>query len=179
VLKKYLLPWIGIAFISTAANATSPYGINFSYLVVNKDPSNLSGYRAGFLYEPPTWVWEHVHIFFDISYGHWWVSNTNTYSNLSIYSIAPVLRYYFINSDVISPFFDLSIGPSYLTKTRLSDRNLGIHFAFQDQIGMGASFGRAKHLTASFSVMHYSNGSMSAMNAGITVPLMLNVSYRF
>jgi hypothetical protein len=179
VLKKSLLLWMGVSILSSTVYATSPYGVNFSYVLVNKDPNHLHAYRASFLYEPPSWVWEHVHIFFDAGYGHWWVDNVSAYSNLNIYSIAPVLRYYFVNSDLFSPFFDISIGPAYLTKTHIADRNLGMHFAFQDQVGLGASFGRGKHFTASLTALHYSNGSMSAMNAGITVPIMLNLSYRF
>lgn len=164
---------------SYAAIDISPYGFNFSYALKSQDPSNLHGYRASFLYEPPFWVWQHVHIFFDTSFGHWWVPNATQYSNLNIYSIAPVLRYYFKNYAYFRPYLDLSIGPSYLTKTRLSDRNLGMHFAFQDQIGFGAALGRDKKLIAGISVLHYSNGSMSKMNAGISVPVMLNISYRF
>lgn len=176
--KKYLFTWISLLCLNSSLALASPYGINASYLLVNKDPNHLHGYRASFLYEPPSWVWEHVHIFFDAGYGHWWLDNQDANNNLSIYSIAPVLRYYFKNS-YVSPFFDISIGLSYLTKTHIDDRNLGMHFAFQDQVGLGISLGQRKNLSMSISVLHYSNGSISAMNAGITVPIMLNISYRF
>src|SRR5579872_4857 len=97
LIKKFLSSCLlCIACLSsTLSFATSPYGVNFSYLLVDKDPSNFHGYRASFLYEPPSWVWQHVHIFFDTSYGHWWVTGSGPYSTISIYTIAPVLRYYF------------------------------------------------------------------------------------
>lgn len=179
MLKKVIYSWIGAACLFSSTCIASPYGVNVSYLLVNKDPNHLHGYRASFTYEPPHWIWRYVHVFFDAGVGHWYIDNTSYYRSLNIYSIAPVLRLYFRNSNTISPFFDISIGLSYLTKTRIDDRNLGMHFAFQDQVGIGASFGQEKHLSASINMVHYSNGSLCAMNAGITVPVMLNVSYRF
>ena len=179
VIKKLLIPLIGAACLSSSIAFASPYGFNISALLIGKDPNNLHAYRASFLYEPPSWTWKHFQVFIDTSYGHWWVGGNTIYKSLSIYSIAPVLRFYFVNSDYISPFADISIGPSYVTKTRFADRNLGEHFSFQDQVGIGASFGQKKNLSLGLSIIHYSNGSLCAMNAGITAPLMLNVSYRF
>jgi hypothetical protein len=182
VQKKLLLS--GIVFLlSTAAFSATPqplpYGINFSYAVIGQSPTGLHGYRGSFLYEPPSWVWNHVQVFIDTGYGHWWVSNATQYHTMSIYSIAPVLRYFFKDYTYFIPYIDLSIGPSYLTKSRLDDHNLGIHYAFQDQIGFGAAFGPARKFTVDISALHYSNGSMSRMNAGLNIPMMLNMSYRF
>lgn len=179
MLKKYLFPWIGVACLSSSIVCASPYGVNISALLIGKDPSNLHAYRASFLYEPSTWIWNRLHVFLDVSYGHWWADGYPMYKSLSIYSIAPVVRYYFADSIHLSPFVDISIGPSFVTKTRFGDRNLGEHFSFQDQVGIGASFGVQKNLSIGFSIIHYSNGSLCGMNAGITAPLMMNVSYRF
>jgi hypothetical protein len=178
VQKKYLATLIGIYLASTVANA-SPYGVNISYLLVDKDPQYLKGYRLSFLYQPPAWKWEHLYIFFDTSAGHWRVNQNVPYQSLNIYSFAPVFRFYARNSTYVSPFIDISLGLAYLTKTRIADRNLGMHFSFQDQLGIGASFGKEKRLSVSVNALHYSNGSLCSMNAGITVPVMLNVSYQF
>jgi len=175
-IKKLL--WTSIFSITTTIATASPYGINVSYLILDKDPQYLYGYRFSLQYYPSSWVWKNVHIFIDGGYGHWWVDHADNYGSLNIYSIAPVLRLYFANQ-FLSPFFDISIGPSYMTNTRISNRNLGMHFAFQDQMGLGISFGQQKNLSISVTSLHYSNGSLCAMNAGITIPLMLNVSYRF
>lgn len=179
MLKKTLLPGITIFCLATGIANASPYGLGLGYVVINKDPNHLHAYRASFLYEPSTWTWGHAHIFIDTSFGHWWVDNQSFYHALNIYSIAPVLRYFFKEYPLFTPFIDLSIGPSYLSRTHIADRNLGMHFAFQDQAGFGFAIGREKKLSISASILHYSNGSMSSMNAGISVPLMLNVSYRF
>jgi hypothetical protein len=179
VLKKNLLPWIGIVFFASSIVYASPYGINFSTLLIDKDPENLHGVRGSFQYFPSSWVWEHVHIFFDVGVGHWWVRDSDPYRIVNIYSIAPVFRYYFKNNPFMSPFLDISIGPSYLTRSRIDHQKLGIHFAFQDQVGLGTSFGPEKKTSVSLSALHYSNGSIACHNSGMTIPLMLNLSYRF
>ncbi len=176
--KKYLYPWIGLYLASSLSYAT-PYGINISYLVLDKDPQYLHGYRASFLYQPPAWIWQHLQIFIDTSAGHWYVTNNTPYRNLNIYSIAPVFRFNIKEYQYITPFIDLSIGLAYLTKTHIDHQNLGIHFAFQDQLGIGFSFGQQKQWSTSLNALHYSNGSLCSKNAGITVPIMFNLSYHF
>lgn len=176
LLKKIVA--LGLFFFIPIIALATPYGINFSYLLIAKDPSNLHGYRASFLYEPDTWHWKYLQVFFDLSYGHWWLNGNGPYRTINIYAIAPVLRLYLINNTKVSPFVDISIGPSYMTKTRIECRNLGEHFSFQDQLSIGAAFGVEKKLAFSLSILHYSNGSLSSMNAGITVPLLINMSYR-
>jgi lipid A 3-O-deacylase len=162
-------------FYLTRANAQT--GVTLTYPLIDKDPSHLQGYRTAFWYQPSSLTWPSIKIYFDVSFGHWWVNNVPANREINIYSIAPTLRYYFTQNDSFSPFFDLSIGASYLTRTRFAERNLGIYFSFQDQIGLGASFGPEQRLSISLSALHYSNGSLAGTNAGITIPLLLNVSY--
>lgn len=159
--------------------AQAQTGVVLTYPLVDKDPSHLRGYRGAVWYQPALLTWQHVKIYFDVSFGHWWVNNYPINREINIYSLAPTLRYYFTQSYFISPYIDLSIGASYLTRTRIADRNLGIYFSFQDQIGVGASFGKEQRLSVSLSTMHYSNGSMAGTNAGITIPLLINVWYGF
>lgn len=171
----------GFLCLSTPVFATSypHFGGSLSIPVITKDPEYLHGYRAAIWYQPDALVWQHIHIYFDASFGHWWVTNTTTHKSLNIYALAPFLRYYFVQNRYISPYINLSIGLSYLTESKLDHQNLGMHFAFQDQLGLGASFGEKKQFSMSLSALHYSNGSLCKKNAGITVPLMLNVEYGF
>ncbi len=159
--------------------STPHFGGSFSIPMITKDPEYFHGYRAALWYQPDRLIWEHIHIYFDASFGHWWVTNTTAHKSLSIYAIAPILRYYFVQNRYISPFLNVSIGLSYLTRSRIDHQNLGMHFAFQDQLGIGASFGAKKQFSMSLSALHYSNGSLCKKNAGITVPLMLNAEYGF
>jgi hypothetical protein len=180
MLKKWKHFFAGLCssfFIISPAFAE--IGASFTYPVIDKDPPHLQGYRASLWYQPHSLIWQHVHVFFDGSYGHWKSASASIYQSLSIYALAPVLRYYFVTGTYASPFIDLSIGASYLTKTRFADRNLGMHFAFQDEVGLGVALGREQRFSISLSSIHYSNGSMASMNAGITIPLLVKVAFRF
>lgn len=153
-------------------------GVSGTVLLIAKNPDDLKGGRFSIWYQPRSLIWTHARVFFDASVGHWWVPSDQPNSSITIFAIAPVFRYYFIYTSWFSPFMDLSIGPSYLSKTKIEKRNLGIHFAFQDQFALGATIGREQRLSVSLGAMHYSDGGFSEYNAGITIPLFLDISYR-
>jgi hypothetical protein len=186
VLRKTLVrfrSWIvGLGFCTFALNgfADTPHlGIGLSFPIITKDPEYLHAYQLSGWYQPKSLVWQHTRIYFDVSAGHWWVTNTDHNHSLNIYSVSPILRYYFIQNRYASPFLNLGIGFSYLSRTRIDSQNLGMHFSFQDQLGLGASFGQKQQLSVILSGLHYSNGSLCSMNAGITVPLMATLQYGF
>lgn len=177
--------WLSLAALSLTccasaiAGNSTPYGVSLTLPIVEKDPEHFHGYRVTAWYQPKSLIWEHVHIYINGGIGHWWVTGNRPNKSIMIYSLAPTLRYYFINSPTFSPYINISIGLSYLSKTRIDCRNLGIHYAFQDEIGIGATFGAKQQFSASLSALHYSNGSMAHRNSGITVPIVLNLEYGF
>lgn len=180
MIRKSLLGFFLFLFFTGAhASYLSPFGFSISPLLVAKDPSNMRGYRLAIIAQPKRLNWEHVNIYFDGSYGHWWIPNGGPYANINSYSLAAYLRYYLIRKPIFSPYFEISIGPTYLSKTRIHDRNLGMHFCFQDQFTFGTAWFPDQHLYTSITVLHYSNGSFSNHNSGITVPLLFNLGYRF
>lgn len=183
MIVRLLFIIIGLlSLIPPVSAEESGPGLSFTYPIITLEPENLHGYRASFFYQPERLIWPYVKVYFDASYGYWWDNDKSTdaptNSSLGIYSIAPVFRLYY-KSTVITPFIDLSIGFSYLTKTRIYKRNLGEHFSFQDQLALGASFGKNQHLSVSVGGLHYSNGSLCKKNSGMTIPLFINVGYRF
>jgi len=171
----------GLLCFTASAHASSfpHFGGSLTLPIITKDPQYLKGYRAALWYQPDSFLWSHVHVFFDASFGHWWVTNNTPYKSLNIYSIAPVFRYYFTQNRYVSPFLNASIGLAYLTRTRLNTQNLGMHFAFQDQLGLGVTLGAKHQFSVTLSAMHYSNGSLCRKNAGITIPLVINAEYGF
>ncbi|HSW94022.1 MAG TPA: acyloxyacyl hydrolase [Gammaproteobacteria bacterium] len=154
-------------------------GVSISAPLVTKDPEYLHGWRAAVWYQPESLIWTRAHLYFDASFGHWWVSNNTPNQSLSIYSVSPVFRLYFMQNHAFSPFLNASVGLAWMTRTRIDHQNLGMHFAFQDQLGIGATFGSRHNLSISLSALHYSNGSFCKNNAGITIPIMLNAEYGF
>lgn len=160
--------------------AAAPYyGATFSYAAIAKDPPSLRGYQFMLNYDPDRFKYKQFNIYFDGGFSHFWITNRPYYTNLNIYSIAPVVRYSFKNYGLVHPYFELSLGLSYLNHTRFENRKLGIHFAFQDRAGIGTFLGASEHFSIGIHTMHYSNAHMSEHNSGVTVPLVLDVGYRF
>lgn len=78
-------------------------------------------------------------------------------------------------------FFVRALGPSYISANRLGERRQAKHFAFQAQVGVGASFQLKSDREAIVSVSwkHFSNANLFSENDGIDLPVVLNVGVRF
>ena len=90
-----------------------------------------------------------------------------------------MIRYTFKRHGPALPYLELSIGLAYLNHTRFDDRNLGMHFSFQDRMGVGAFLGKSEQLSIGVHAVHYSNAHLASNNSGITIPLTLDIGYRF
>lgn len=155
------------------------YGIKFSYALVGTEPLNLHAYQLMLSYDPQQFKWRQFNIYFDGGFSHFWENNSSCYSSIDIYSLAPVIHYDFKHRGLFVPYIELSIGLAYLNHSHIDDRNLGIHFAFQDRIGIGVSFGQAQQFSLGLHAMHYSNAHFSEHNSGISTPVVLDIGYRF
>lgn len=179
-MKDHLRKLIPVLFLLLPAVscAQSFYGAKVSIPLTSSEPSNAHGYQFMLEYDPQCFKWRRFNVYFDGGISHFWVSDPHN-STINIYSAAPVVRYTFKRRGPVLPYLELSIGLSYLNHTRLDNRNLGIHFAFQDRMGIGALIGQAERLSVGIHALHYSNAHLSGHNQGITFPLVLDVGYRF
>ena len=71
------------------------------------------------------------------------------------------------------------VGPTYISKTTLDGLDTGRHFTFQDFMGIGAFFGKARRFNAGIKINHYSNGNIFTQNAGVKIPLTFSLGYVF
>ena len=159
--------------------ASPRFGASVSGVAQSKEPPDMQGYQFLLNYDPDRFHWRKFNVYFDGGVSHFWVDNSTNNSTLNIYSAAPVVRYSFKKRGPVSPFLELSIGVSYLNQTRIADRNLGIHFAFQDRLGIGAFLGKSEQFSIGINAIHYSNAHLAHYNAGITIPLLIDIGYRF
>jgi hypothetical protein len=155
------------------------YGLAMPIVIYPDNPSNTHTYNGIIWYQPEKWRWHNLNVYIAGRFGHWWSDGAREYRALNIYSVAPVLRYYFFKMRYFSPFAEVSVGPGYMTRTQFGNRNLGMHFTFQDELGIGVVAGKEAGFYATASILHYSNAHLSAHNSGITVPLMLTIGYQF
>jgi hypothetical protein len=178
--SSYLTTALLVLLSSTCLAANAPYyGAEFSYPAIAKDPASLHGAQIMLSYDPQSIQWRQFNVYFDGGFSHFWITNRPYYTTLNIYSIAPVVRYTFKKRGPISPYLEFSIGAAYLNHTHLDNRNLGIHYAFQDRLGVGFYLGTTRQVSLGIHALHYSNAHLSAHNSGISIPLEIDIAYRF
>ena len=175
--RKYA--FIALLLLPGICPATAYYGANFSLPVISKEPTPLYGYQFMLNYDPQRFQWRQFNIYFDGGFSHFYQNQTPYYSTINIYSIAPVVRYTFKKHGPLHPYLELSVGFAYLNHTHIEKRNLGIHFAFQDRMGIGALLGASENISFGVHALHYSNSHLSSHNSGISIPLVFDIGYRF
>lgn len=176
--NKFLIAAIFV-FLPALAAATPYYGATASVALENKEPPHLRGYTFTLFYDPQRFQWRKFNVYFDLAFAHFWDTQTAYYSSVSIIALSPVIRYTFRRRGPILTYLELSIGASYINHTRFEERNLGIHYQFQDRMGIGVLVGPQDKISIGLHAVHYSNAHIADHNGGITVPLMLDVGYRF
>jgi len=163
--------------LSFATDGVPSFGINASYAAISSEPSDLHGYQLMLNYDPQRFKWRQFNIYFDGGFSHFYTNPPN--STINIYSAAPVIRYTFKKHGLVHPYLELSIGLAYMNQTHIYTRNLGMHFAFQDRMGVGTLLGQKEQWSMGVHAVHYSNAHLAHNNSGLTVPLVLDVGYRF
>lgn len=179
-MKRFLTLLCFLCVSLTPVFAETPhYGAVFSLPIIAKEPPQLRGFQFMLNYDPDRFKWRKFNVYFDGGFTYFSQTSTPYHSAINIYSLAPVIRYTFRRRGPVLPYLELSIGVSYLNQTKFEDRKLGIHFAFQDRMGIGALLGYSEKFSLGMHAVHYSNAHLSAHNSGITVPLVLDLGYRF
>jgi Lipid A 3-O-deacylase (PagL) len=168
------LPLVGSALQQGIAIS---YGNDWLY---QSNPKDVSGFNVAYTLQPDSWAWKNFTLGLNFSYGYWHtgqsgVSNTN----ISTYGIAPVIRWYFLQSQKVAPFLQGSVGGAYLSNSYFGGRNLGSRLEFQDMGGIGIAFGAKRQFYATLQSLHYSNANISSHNSGFSVPCLMTLGYNF
>lgn len=169
--------------ISSSFAGNNLWGITASYgngkAVHLGAPKDTFGYRVAGFIQPKGLMWSHVNVYLDASYAQWYTNYYQRNRRIGIYTLAPAVRIFLFKTNSISPYLDGSIGFSYMNKDFLGNRSWDIRFAYQDRGGIGLAFGPKQRYFTDLQIIHYSNGSLTYQNSGITIPLMLSFGLRF
>jgi lipid A 3-O-deacylase len=117
-------------------------------------------------------------------------TNTDNNDQIHAVSIYPQLSLYpsvesWVNKLVPgngAPFFYVrALGPSYISANQLGSRRQANHFAFQAQLGIGATYRLKSDQQASFAIAwkHFSNANLYDDNDGIDLPIVMTFGVRF
>lgn len=178
-MKRLQLALIHFFLLTPIISYAANYGFNLTTILQPSNPVYLHGYQFFIQYDPQRFKWREFNIYFDAGYGHFWATNNTAYRHTNILSIAPVIRNTFKSRGLITPYIEFSIGFAYTSHIHIDDRNLGMHFVFQDRLGVGLLLGSNQQVSVGIHALHYSNAGLSRYNSGLTAPLMLDVGYRF
>ncbi len=108
-----------------------------------------------------------------------WQTNAKRETFFTV-SLFPVFRFNFLHSKPVDFYFYYSVaGPTFMSKKVLDDFQMGSHFTFMDNMGLGAFFGEKRNLNAELKIGHYSNGNIFTENQSVKVPLSLNLGFGF
>lgn len=71
-----------------------------------------------------------------------------------------------------TPYTELGVGLSWLSKTEIEGRMLSLHFQFEDKFGVGTRFGNKQQYDVSVRAYHYSNASIKRPNSGVNLAMV-------
>lgn len=183
ISKKHINPeqWLQIGYTSNAA------GYNINKFFANKyfpvfwggDARVSSGlslnYQRNIFYSPGIFA-----VDWGINAGLW---NTNYSVNgdddrFFTLSVFPVFRLNWLHAKSFDSYFYYTISaPTYISATRVDNQQVGKHFTFMDNMGLGFFIGPQRKLNAELKIGHYSNGNLFPNNPGVMIPLSLQLGY--
>ena len=104
-------------------------------------------------------------------------ATAKVFRTLSAY---PLFRFFLARTEPADLYFSYSLaGPTFISRTTIDGRDTGERFTFQDFMGIGAFFGKARRMNAELGIKHYSNGNIFTRNASIKIPLTLTLGLTF
>lgn len=97
-------------------------------------------------------------------------------SNRQLYATALALAFRInaANQTCIGwPYLELGVGGSYLTRKEIGGRELGMHFQFEDRIGLGLRLGEYRQFDLAYRAVHFSNAYLGHKNHGINLHMLV------
>lgn len=173
--------WLQILFLYLILipQFASPLGISANYGVGK--PNDLTSYRIAVNLKWFERAYNGVRLDVDCDFGvNYLTVNSRDVSTKSLIVVALTPMFYLKRIPAptwVDPYIAFGIGPAYLTRKQLGDRNLGGHFGFQDLIGLGVHLGKGKKLAFSYAYIHYSNAGIFKPNQGIDIKHLFSLSY--
>ncbi len=97
------------------------------------------------------------------------------HDRLSAIAYSPVFTVNFYRPGAFTPYLELGVGISLITKKLIDSRDMSSHFQFEDRVGVGM---RSDAIDLHFRYMHYSNAGLKSPNQGIDI-FLVGMAYRF
>lgn len=152
-------------------------GISFTYGEWGEDTLRR-GFRIA-----PRWYWDwkwpennryiQLTAYGEAGVGNWRAAKTKDKQNseLWIVSGSPMLQFWPGGSTLhqVKPFFELGVGPAYLSDDDMGTKHLGSNWHFEDKFGAGLQFDTDLPVQFLYRYYHYSNAGLSRPNGGLDI----------
>ncbi|MCL1074329.1 acyloxyacyl hydrolase [Shewanella dokdonensis] len=114
----------------------------------------------------------------ETSVNFWRYGEQHKHDTDFVVAASPILRYPLFYGRWVDTYLEGGIGVAFLDNTYFAGKDVGLHFQFEDRIGLAFRFGGKRQQTLSLTYLHYSNAGISKHNPGIDL-LNLAYSWRF
>jgi hypothetical protein len=184
MMKKISLTLLSFILMGQVAWADNDSGIGLSRGFSGID--GMNGYvLTGYNYWGSLWQlhnnWEFTG-YWNTALSYWQTTRAKDpdYSNITILTVAPVLRFQRTTPypNGIRPFLDAGYGLGGMNRIQFSRQLLGGNFTFVQTLGVGIIFGDDSQYTLSYHYLNYNNGGNLKHDDGLYANT-IDFSYRF
>ena len=150
--------------------STNLYALDGVRIAGGTGDHSSDGYEIALLGDiDKTWFDGRVRAQWQLSFSDW-DFDEGPNDDMQIISLAPVFIYDFWDRpNGFQPYIDYSIGFAYVSETKIDENDLGMHFQFDNRVGLGVRFGRDQRHDLSVSYRHISNAGLDSDNDGYDV----------
>lgn len=157
-------------FTFSLAASVNLYALDGVRIAGGSGDHSSDGYEIALLGDiDKTWFDGKVRTQWQLSFSDWDFDDGPN-DDLQVISVAPVFIYDLEErSSGLQPYIDYSIGFAYVSETKVDKDDLGMHFQFDNRIGLGIRFGPDQRHDLSISYRHISNAGLDNDNNGYDV----------
>lgn len=158
------------SFVFSCAVSLNLYALDGVRIAGGSGDHSSDGYEIALLGDiDKTWFDGKVRAQWQLSFSDWDFDDGPN-DDLQVISAAPVFIYDFNErSNGLQAYIDYSIGFAYVSETKIDNDDLGMHFQFDNRIGLGVRFGPDQRHDLSISYRHISNAGLDSDNDGYDV----------
>lgn len=173
---RFFIMLILLIFCSLNINAKDRNDVNNLALGYGSSSEHIEIFRISLQNDLNKYIFDnnykYLPSYYETSIGYWKGKNN---ASLNSFSFTPIFRYRPAKFFDVEPYLEAGVGATYISKTKIESENFGIHFQFEDIVGIGFRF---KNFDLSYRYMHYSNAGLSKYNSGVDFNV-ISISYRF
>ncbi|MDW7550141.1 acyloxyacyl hydrolase [Pseudoalteromonas peptidolytica] len=158
-----IVVWLGFLLVSIPSYSSE---VALDYVMGEGDVKGLRlGYRPAYFSISEYGFSEGSYIYFELSTNYWEYGDPKRSDTSFAIALSPVLNVPITKLGTMPVNFEFGIGMSYVSDTRFAGKDIGVHYQFEDRIGINLSVTPTSKVGMRY--LHYSNAGLSDHNPGL------------